>query len=1009
MKKITLLLLGTITIVLQAQNSRTWGTYYGSNRSSYGYSIAHDGAGNIYLAGYTNDTTPGIMASGGFQNTYGGGTNDAYLAKFDAAGNRLWATYYGGTGDDQAYGVCTDSQGNVYLTGYTGSNAGIASGGFQNTYGGGTYDAFLVKFDGAGNRIWSTYYGGNRSSYGQSVAVDASGNIYMEGYTSDTLTGSIASGGFQNTNSGGTYDAFVAKFDASGNRVWGTYYGGTGSDQGQCMTLDASKNVYLAGFTSSNNNISFNGHQNTYGGGTDAFLVKFDSAGVRKWATYYGGTGTDEGRSIAAGAGHIYLSGRSGSNSAIASGGFQNTYGGGTYDAFLVKFDTSGARKWATYYGGSGSDAGYGLAVDGMENIYQSGRTASSANIASGGFQTAFGGNVDAMLVKFDSSGARLCATYYGGSGNNTGDFSFSATIANGRVYIGGYTDSNSGIGSGGFQNTFGGNVDAMLVKFNSCLDISFTPTATTCGNSCDGTALASGNGATLLPYSYIWSTTPAQTTQTATGLCAGTYTLTITDANGNTGMDTVMIIAPPPIVATTTSNNATCGTPDGDATVTASSGNAPYTYLWSPSGQTSQTATGLLAGIYTVTVTDANGCTQTATAIVNNNNAQVVILQSQADVTCFGGNNGTATMSVTGGNAPYTFSWTPAGGSTATGTGLSAGTYTCIVTDANGCIAAQSVTIAAPPPISLNMSNPLTICSGQNANVSTTASGGTPGYTYLWSNGATTASFTDNPASNTTYSVTVTDANGCTSAGTVTITVNPVPNPSITGSTLLCVGSGPVTLTGSGGNSYSWSPGGATTSAISVNPVSTTTYTLIASNGTCTASATHIVTVSTPPSDNVISTPSSCQTCPDGSVAVFGIGNGPLAYNWSPGGATTQIVNGLLPGTYTVCITDANGCSTCDSVLVGFGNGIYSPVSGIGALVIYPNPFSSETTVELKGFSGTAEVRVLDVLGKEVKTLVVRQADRFTLTRDDLDAGIYLMEVLSEGQLMGTGKLIIE
>ena len=1014
MKKITLLFSFTLcTLFAHAQNSRVWATYYGSNRTSFGMSATTDALGNVYLAGYTNDTTPGTMASGGFQNVYGGGTYDAFLVKFDASGNRLWATYYGGTGDDEAYVVAVDVSGNVYLGGLTSSAANISSGGFQNTYGGGTADAFLVKFDASGARQWATYYGSNRNSYGQGVALDGLGNVYLEGYTNDTTTGSIASGGFQNTNGGGTNDAFLVKFDANGTRLWGTYYGGTGNDVGQCLTTDIAGNIYLAGNTASNANIANGGFQTTYGGGTsDAFLVKFNPGGVRQWATYYGGGATDEGRAICSHGDHIYLSGRSGSNSQIASpGAYQTTYGGGTYDAFLVKFDTTGARRWATYNGGGGSDAGYGVTVDGAENIYQSGRTASNSNMnVAGGFQTTFGGNVDAFLAKFDSTGAHLCATYYGGNGANTGDFSFAAAYSGGRIYIGGYTDSNSGMASGGFQNTYGGGApDAFLAKFTSCLNATMNMTGTTCGNTCDGTGTANGGGATLLPYSYQWMTNPVQTTQTATGLCAGTYSVVISDANGNTVMDSVVITAPPPIVATTTSTNATCGTADGDATVTASSGNAPYTYSWSAGAQTTQTATGLTAGVYTVVVTDATGCTQTATAIVNNNNAQVVTLQSQVDVSCNGGSNGTATMNVTGGQTPYTYSWVPSGGTTATATGLSAGTYTCIVVDANGCIAAQSVTISEPTAISLAMSSPQTICSGQNVNVSVTASGGTAPYTYLWSNAATTAAITDTPTNNTTYSVTVTDANGCTATGSVTITVNQVPTASISGPTTLCVGSGPVTLTGSGGTNYSWSPGNATTSSISVNPPVTVTYTLTVTNGNCSSSTTFQLTVSNPPTDNLISTPSSCQTCANGSVAVFGSGNAPLTYSWSPGGATTQIVNNLLPGTYTVCITDANGCVTCDSVLVAFGNGVFDPSSGMQGLSVYPNPFSSETTVELTGFTGTAEVKIFDVLGKQVRTMVIQNSDRFTVTREDMGSGMYFMEVLSDGALIGAGKLIVE
>lgn len=137
------LIFGFLTSNCSAQNNRLWATYYGGEITEYGESVATDASGNVYLAGYTSSANG--IASGGFQNTYSGSgfNNDAFLVKFDAAGNRLWATYYGGTGEEEGYGVATDASGNVYLAGITNSSTGIASGGFQNNIGGGYADAFL--------------------------------------------------------------------------------------------------------------------------------------------------------------------------------------------------------------------------------------------------------------------------------------------------------------------------------------------------------------------------------------------------------------------------------------------------------------------------------------------------------------------------------------------------------------------------------------------------------------------------------------------------------------------------------------------------------------------------------------------------------------------------------------------------------------------------------------------------------------------------------------------------
>jgi hypothetical protein len=241
----------------------------------------------------------------------------------------------------------------VNLAGGTSSTTGIASGGFQNVYGGSS-DAFLVKFSGDGARQWATYYGGPVSEMGNMCTTDKTGNIYLVG-TTDSKT-DIASGGFQNTFKG-QEDAFLVKFNSNGMRQWATYYGGKDYDYGYACVIDKFGNVYLARATDSKSGIAAKGFQNVLGGGFDGFLVKFDSSGTKRiWATYYGGlfNDYDEGElyhvparafCIVDSNSNVYLSGNTQSDSGIASGGFQNTYGGGSKDAFLVKFNNNGIRQ----------------------------------------------------------------------------------------------------------------------------------------------------------------------------------------------------------------------------------------------------------------------------------------------------------------------------------------------------------------------------------------------------------------------------------------------------------------------------------------------------------------------------------------------------------------------------------------------------------------------------------------------------------------------------------------
>lgn len=466
---------------LRIDPALVWATYYGASRQDWANSCAIDTNGNLYVTGRTLSTTN--IASRGHQNTHGGGRYDVFLVKFDSSGMRQWATYYGGIDEEESFSCATDLNGNVYVVGETESLNNIASRGHQNTHGGGRYDAFLVKFDSSGTRQWATYYGGNSADYGYSCVVEASGDVYLTGWTHSL--NNIASGGYQNTH-GGMNDAFLVKFNSDGIRQWGTYYGGIYSDEGHSTSVDNNGNVYLAGNTNSRSNIALGGYQNTYGGGAyDAFLVKFNSSGVRQWATYYGGSAVDKGISCAVNAsGTVCLAGTTYSTSNVASGGHQNNHAGNITDGYLVKFDPNGVRQWATYYGGSDIDRANACAVDALGYVYLTGSTGSTNNIAFNGHQNTYTGAYDSYLVKFDPNGVRQWATYYGGMDN---DYSRSCVLdTRGHVYLAGTTYSTNNIASGGYQNTYGGGSgDAFLAKFitNRCTPTTSTDVQTACNS----------------------------------------------------------------------------------------------------------------------------------------------------------------------------------------------------------------------------------------------------------------------------------------------------------------------------------------------------------------------------------------------------------------------------------------------------------------------------------------------------------------------------------------------
>ncbi len=280
-----------------------------------------------------------------------------------------------------------DAAGNVYLLGATDANTGtvIATvGAHQTIYGGGAYDAFLLKFTSSGVRQWGTCYGGSGMDVGYSCATDATGNVYIAGFTNSNTSTLIATSVAHQTVYGGNGDAFLVKFDASGVRQWGTYYGGTGDETGFSCSTDATGNVFLMGNTSSNTGTVIAtavAHQTVNGGGPDAFLVKFNSSGVRQWGTYYGGIGNEYGYSCVTDAtGNVYFTGDTGSNTGtvIATAGAHQTIHGGGPDAFLVKFNSSGVRQWGTYYGGVAYDFGHSCSTDASGNVYLAGYAASN-------------------------------------------------------------------------------------------------------------------------------------------------------------------------------------------------------------------------------------------------------------------------------------------------------------------------------------------------------------------------------------------------------------------------------------------------------------------------------------------------------------------------------------------------------------------------------------------------------------------------------------------------------
>ncbi len=428
------------------------------------------------------------------------------------------------------------------------------------------------------------------------------------------------------------------------------------------------------------------------------------------------------------------------------------------------------------------------------------------------------------------------------------------------------------------------------------------------------GSAMASGSGGNL-PYTFQWST--GATTPNVGNLTAGTYMVTLTDGNGCSVSQTIMVTQPSDLTVIINASALVCiGESTGTATAVPSGGTPPYTYLWN-TGATTATISNLPAGGYSVTVTDANGCTETATVTINVA-PQLMISIESTEVVCGAEDTGIATVQVSGGTQPYTYLWsTGANGEFIENLGT--GTYSVTVTDANGCSATAETDILVVSDFSISVIPRNVLCFGGNSgSILVTPSGGSMPYTFLWNTGQSGEEILNLTAG--TYSVTVTEANGCSLSESITITQPPLLTVSALGNNADCFGdeSGSATATANGGTppySFDWSTG---QSGASIMGLEAGSYSVTVTDANfCTAETT--VIISQPAQLNVtVNTPLiNCGGTSTGSAtAIVTGGSGGYTYLWNTG-ATTASLNNIPAGSYSLTVTDGNGCTAIVQTIV--------------------------------------------------------------------------------------------
>lgn len=719
------------TIIIDPQ--LVWATYYGGELTEWAASSTMDSFGNFYTCGYSESLGFPTLNSGTYyMQLANGGNQDLAILKFTNAGVLLWATYYGGTGYDYPFSMVCDISDNLFIAGTTRSaNFPIqASTGYFDNAIGGLSDGFIIKFNLSGVRQWGTYYGGTAMETCKSITTDGSGQVYATGLTSSTDLPLVNAGGYFDNANPGSDDIFIVKFNATNVLLWSTYFGGVGYDDPWSIICDGAGTIYVSGMTYSINLPTLNSggyFDNTLNGSSDCFILKFSASYLLQWSTYYGGSGDEMGGNLLKHAnGNLYVAGStsmSGGNpqptdfNTLNSGGYYDNTPGGRSDVYILKFNSSESLLWATLFGGSGQEATQSywspyLETDNCGSVYLSFSTRSPGLFTKqdvcnlGYFQPTFSNpkgvswQCNLFLIKFTPMDNILWATYIKGDGD---DHVPTIVIDNqSNIFIGSNSDlvgvNNQFVNPGGgayFDNIGNGGppyaADFAIYKFSpipSTINKSQT-NSTSC--VCNGTATVSLSCG-VDPYTFKWSNGIIQAgvtsaTSSISGLCAGTYTLTAT-SNCNQTQTTTFTITGPSCGGITAhaSDTIICLGACAILKSNATGGSAPYLYSWS-TGATTQNITPcpIATTTYTVKITDSGGATSTASATV-------IVLPpmigqfAKGTAVCSGcGCKQWIMVTASGGTSPYSYSW-PDGYTNRYKNQLCPGNYTVNIKDKNGC-----------------------------------------------------------------------------------------------------------------------------------------------------------------------------------------------------------------------------------------------------------------------------------------------------------------------------------
>jgi hypothetical protein len=759
-----------------------WGTYLGGSDDDYAFGIAADSSGNAFVSGYTKSTS-GVASSGAFQTSYAGGYQDGFLAKFTKNGALQWSTYYGGNSNDDCNHLAVDLSGNVYIVGSTSSTSGIASTGAFSTKLTGINNAFLAKFSNSGSRLWSTYFG-PYEEYGNSVSLDKYGNPYICGVTYSAV-GLSTSGAYQKS-SAGYYDAFISNFDINGKLKMATYFGTKGDDEAFGIAVDKVGSVYITGYTDSLGLATSGAYQTSLAGGySDAFLAKFNfvntDAGIDSIKNPTG--------SFCAGAQNIKVRlknfGTKEIDSVMIGWSINNTVSKPYKWKGKLKSDSSAVAGIASYLFSPGKDTMrvWTYAPNSITDSVPGNDTAMIVFTVNPSPVPKPGSNAAICYGNSQSIGSSSVTGHtYSWKSNPTG---FTSTGSNSIVYP---SSTTTYILTETITATGCSASDSVKITVNNL------PAAVAGNNKaiCAGQTAGIG-GTTVAGDTYKWTSYPVGYSSANAGnvVSPGTtttyYLLETNSSAGCSKTDSVKITVNPIPIVKPGAPKTIC---EGTAYTLGASAISGHAYNWQskPAGFTATTSnptvTPSFTTVYYLTETiSATGCQASDSMKVTVNPAPKVNAGKDQTV-C----QGTKVMLGDSVATGHTYSWTsiPSGFTSAksnpTVSPAINTNYILLETIVStGCSKSDSVVISVNPLPLVNTGKAQSICSGQKVALGSSSS---TGFSYSWTSrptgfSASISNPADSPKITRTYYLAVKNLNtGCENTDSVTITVNPLPDP---------------------------------------------------------------------------------------------------------------------------------------------------------------------------------------------------------------------------------------